>query len=287
VQQEHHHYQEGRMRKVILLLAALFCSYAANAQKATIEESTTDVVCDGPDHAVQHFKEVTTIHNEHGASMAVFVCSCSKHDKLTSFKGQVTDASGRVIHKFKESELKKTEYSAYLAVDDYKMYLDYTPPFYPVTITYEWSIDSRDNVIEFPSFCPQSDYDVSVKKATYSLKVPKSMKIRYAQQNINNKVNVTDGDKDTQVFTLQVEDLPALKQEPYSRPLREKIPYAWFAPTNFVYYGTKGSLNSWTDFGKWEYSLIKDRDQLTDAGRQELHQLTDALKTDRDKGEAI
>lgn len=275
------------MRKVILLLAALFCSYAANAQKATIEESTTEVVCDGPDHAVQHFKEVTTIHNEHGASMAVFVCSCSKHDKLTSFKGQVADALGRVIHKFKESELKKTEYSAYLAVDDYRMYLDYTPPIYPVTITYEWTIDSRDNVIEFPSFCPQSDYDVSVKKATYSLKVPKSMKIRYALQNINNKVNVTEGDKDTQVFTLQVDGLPALKQEPYSRPLREKLPLAWFAPTDFVYYGTKGSLNSWADYGKWEYSLIKDRDQLSDAERQELHQLTDGLKTDREKVEAI
>ena len=275
------------MRKVILLLAALFCSYAANAQKATIEESTTDVVCDGPDHAVQHFKEVTTIHNEHGASMAVFVCSCSKHDKLTSFKGQVTDASGRVIHKFKESELKKTEYSAYLAVDDYRMYLDYTPPVYPVTITYEWTIDSRDNVIEFPSFCPLSEYDVNVKKATYCLKVPKSMAIRHALQNINNKVNVTDGDKNTQIFTLQVDSLPALKQEAYSRPLREKLPLAWFAPTDFVYYGTKGSLKSWADYGKWEYSLIQDRDQLSDAERQELHQLTDGLKTDREKVEAI
>ena len=274
------------MRKVILLLAALFCSYAANAQKATVEEST-DIICDGPGHAIQHFKGVTTIHNEHGASMAVFVCSCSKHDKLTSFKGQVTDASGRVIHKFKESELKKTEYSPYLAVDDYRMYLDYTPPFYPVTVTYEWTIESRDNLIEFPSFCPQSDYDVSVKKATYSLKVPKSMKIRYALQNINNKVSVSDGDKNTQVFTLQVDSLPALKQEPYSRPLREKLPLARFAPTNFEYYGTKGSLNSWADYGKWEYSLIQDRDQLTDAERQELHQLTDGLKTDREKVEAI
>lgn len=275
------------MRKVILLLGALFCSYAANAQKATIEESTTDVVCDGPDHAVQHFKEVTTIHNEHGASMAVFVCSCSKHDKLTSFKGQVTDASGRVIHKFKERELKKTEYSAYLAVDDYRMYLDYTPPVYPVTITYEWTIDSRDNVIEFPSFCPLSEYDVNVKKATYSLNVPKSMAIRHALQNINNKVNVSDGDKNTQIFTLQVDSLPALKQEAYSRPLREKLPLAWFAPTDFVYYGTKGSLKSWADYGKWEYSLIQDRDQLSDAERQELHQLTDGLKTDREKVEAI
>ena len=274
------------MRKVFLLLAALFCSYAANAQKATVEEST-EIICDSPGHAIQHFKGVTTIHNEHGAPMAVFVWSCSKHDKLTSFKGQVTDASGRVIHKFKESELKKTEYSPYLAVDDYKMYLDYTPPFYPVTVTYEWTIESRDNLIEFPNFCPQSDYDVSVKKATYSLKVPKSMKIRYALQNINNKVNVSDGDKNTQVFTLQVDSLPALKQEPYSRPLREKQPLARFAPTNFEYYGTKGSLNSWADYGKWEYSLIQDRDLLTDAERQELHQLTDGLKTDLEKVEAI
>lgn len=274
------------MRKVILLLAVLFCSYAASAQKATIEEST-DIICDSPEHAIQHFKGVTTIHNEHGASMATFVWSCSKRDKLTSFKGQVTDASGRIIQKFKESELKKTEYSTYLAVDDYKVYLDYTPPSYPVTVTYEWTIESRDNLIEFPNFCPISDYDVSVKKATYSLKVPKSMKIRYAQQNINNKVNVSDGEKDTQVFTLQVENLPALKQEPYSRPLREKQPLARFAPTNFVYYGTKGSLNSWTDYGKWEYSLIQDRDQLTEAERQELHQLTDGLKTDREKVEAI
>lgn len=275
------------MRKVILLITAFLCSHAVHAQKAVIEESATDILCDAPDHAIQHFKEVTTILNEHGASMAMFVCSCSKHDKLTNFKGQVTDATGRVVHKFKESELKKTEYSTYLAVDDYKMYLDYTPPLYPVTITYEWTIESRDNLIEFPSFCPQTDYDVSVKKATYSLKAPKSMTIRHALQNINNKVSISEGDKNTQVFTLQIDSLPLLKYEPYSRPLREKIPMAWFAPTDFVYYGTKGSLNSWTDYGKWEYSLIQDRDELTDAERQELHQLTDGLKTDREKVEAI
>ena len=26
---------------------------------------------------------------------------------------------------------------------------------------YEWTIDSHDNLIEFPRFCPQTDYDVS------------------------------------------------------------------------------------------------------------------------------
>ena len=274
------------MKKLSLLLISLFCAHVVMAQKAIVEEYAIDIVCDAPTHAIQHFKEVTTILNEHGAGQALFVCSCSKHDKLTNFKGQVTDSSGRVIRKLKESELKKTEYSSYLAIDDYKMFLDYTPPVYPITITYEWTIESRDNLIEFPCFCPQSDYDISVKKATYSLKAPKSMAIRHALQNINNKVNI-DESNNTHVVSLEVNDLPMLKQEPYTRPLHERLPMAWFAPTDFEYYGTKGSLRNWNDYGKWEYSLIQGRDQLSDAERKELHQLTDGLKTDREKVEAI
>ena len=274
------------MKKLSLLLISLFCAHVVMAQKAVVEEYTIDIVCDAPNHAIQHFKEVTTILNEHGADQALFVCSCSKHDKLTNFKGQVTDSSGRVIRKLKESELKKTEYSSYLAIDDYKLFLDYTPPVYPITITYEWTIESRDNLIEFPPFCPQSDYDISVKKATYKLKAPKSMSIRHSLQNIDSKVSV-DESNNTHVLSLEVNDLPMLKQEPYTRPLRERLPIAWFAPTDFEYYGTKGSLRSWNDYGKWEYSLIQGRDLLSDAERQELHQLTDGLKTDREKVEAI
>ena len=89
------------------------------------------------------------------------------------------------------------------------------------------------------------------------------------------------------ILSLEVNDLPMLKQEPYTRPLRERLPMAWFAPTDFYYYGTKGSLRNWTDYGKWEYSLIQGRDLLSEAERQELHQLTDGLKTDREKVEAI
>ena len=280
-----------RQRFAFLLILALSFTAPAHgqnmAQKAIVEESSTEVVCITPKHALQHFREVTTILNEHGASQASFVCSCSKHDVLTRFKGQVADSSGRVIRKFKESDLEKSEYSPYLAIDEYKMYLDYTPPAYPVTITYEWTVESSDNLVEFPRFCPQTDYDISVKKATYSLKAPKDMAIRHTMQNIKNQVSVDESNKSTQVVTLQVEDLPPLKQEPYSRPLSERLPMAWFAPTDIDYYGAKGSLRDWTDYGKWVHSLLQGRDLLTDTECKELHQLTDGLKTDREKVEAI
>ena len=275
------------MKRLLSFAICLFSLVSLSAQKAVVEEYAIDISCENATHAIQHFREVTTIQNEQGASLALFVCSCSKNDKLTSFKGQVTDATGRVIRKLKESELQKTEYSPYLAIDDYKMYLDYTPPVYPVTITYEWTIDSNDNLIEFPCFTPQTDYDISVKKATYRLKAPKSLNVRHAQQNLGATVSVSDLSAYDQLFTLEVSDLPVLKREPYTRPLHEIIPLARFAPTNFTYYGSKGSLHNWAEYGRWEYSLINGLDVLPDAVRQELHQMTDALQTPREKVAAI
>lgn len=285
--QKHGYNQENGMRRIAVLCVGLMYVSVLLAQNAVVEEAVTEVVCSSPTMAVQHFKTVTTIQNEHGASQALFLWSCSKNDKLTGFKGQVVDAAGRVIRKIKESNLSRTEYSPYLAIDDYKLYFDYTPPSYPVTVTYEWTVESRDNLIEFPSFCPQTDYDISVKKATYCLKAPKSMRVRYAIQNIDAQVHVADVENDKQTFALQVENLPALKKEAFSRPMNERLPLAWFAPTDFVYYGTKGSLGCWADYGKWEYGLIQGRDQLTEVERQELHQLTDGMQTDREKVEAI
>ena len=144
--------------------------------------------------------------------------------------------------------MQKYELSKHLAVDDYTMFLDYTPPVYPVTITYEWTIDSRDDLITFPRFCPQTDYNVSVKKASYRLKAPKSMTILHAQQNIANEVNIDKSSKYTQLLTLEVNDLPILKKKTYSRPLREKMPMALFAPADSTYYDTQGSQRSWKDF---------------------------------------
>ncbi len=276
------------MKKFLLLFVIFHLSVITSmAQKAVIEEYTIDIYCESATHAVQHFREVTTISNEQGAPLASFVCSCSKNDKLTSFKGIVTDATGRVIRKLKESELQKTEYSPYLAIDDYKMFLNYTPPVYPITISYEWTIDSHDNLIEFPAFCPQDDYDISVKKATYRLQAPKSMNIRYALQHINNKVEVSDGSSSDQLFTLEVNDLPALKKESFTLSLSERMPLARFAPTDFSYYGRHGNLHSWKDYGLWEYSLIRGLDLLPQNVCQELHQLTDGLQTPREKVAAL
>ena len=113
------------------------------------------------------------------------------------------------------------------------------------------------------------------------------MNVRYALQQLDTQVAVSDMSAYTQLFAVDVSDMPMLRYEPYGRPFRERMPMICFAPTDFVYYGTKGSLATWNDYGQWEYSLINGLDALPENVCQELHQLTDTMKTDREKVEAL
>ena len=273
-----------RLSFIFILLTILL---PISAQKAVVEDYSTDIICDKLTHAVMHFKKTTTILHESASDFGFFSCTCSKSNQLISFKGQVTDASGNIIRKMKIKDLKKTEYSPYLAIDDYIMYLEYTPSSFPVTVTYEWELDCKDNLVEFPPFCPQTDYNVDVKRAAYHLAAPQELGVRYAFKNISQPAEVYKNKAGAQVISLEMTDIPRVKKIPYTRPIYDRVPIAYFAPSLFVYYETQGSLSNWKDFGMWQFGMLRGRDILPEDIRNEIHQLTDSLGDDRQKVEAI
>lgn len=273
-----------RLSFIFILLTILL---PISAQKAVVEDYSTDIICDKLTHAVMHFKKTTTILHESASDFGFFSCTCSNSNQLISFKGQVTDASGNIIRKMKIKDLKKTEYSPYLAIDDYIMYLEYTPSSFPVTVTYEWELDCKDNLVEFPPFCPQTDYNVDVKRAAYHLAAPQELGVRYAFKNISQPAEVYKNKAGAQVISLEMTDIPRVKKIPYTRPIYDRVPIAYFAPSLFVYYETQGSLSNWKEFGMWQFGMLRGRDILPEDIRNEIHQLTDSLGDDRQKVEAI
>jgi hypothetical protein len=273
-----------RLSFIFILLTTLL---PISAQKAVVEDYSTDIICDKLTHAVMHFKKTTTILHESASDFGFFSCTCSNSNQLISFKGQVTDASGNIIRKMKIKDLKKTEYSPYLAIDDYIMYLEYTPSSFPVTVTYEWELDCKDNLVEFPPFCPQTDYNVDVKRAAYHLAAPQELGVRYAFKNISQPAEVYKNKAGAQVISLEMTDIPRVKKIPYTRPIYDRVPIAYFAPSLFVYYETQGSLSNWKEFGMWQFGMLRGRDALPEDIRNEIHQLTDSLGDDRQKVEAI
>ena len=273
-----------RLSYIFILLTTLL---PVSAQKAVVEDYSTDIICDKLTHAVMHFKKTTTILLESASDFGFFSCTCSNSNQLISFKGQVTDASGNIIRKMKIKDLKKTEYSPYLAIDDYIMYLEYTPSSFPVTVTYEWELDCKDDLVEFPPFCPQTDYNVDVKRAAYHLAAPQELGVRYAFKNISQPAEVYKNKAGAQVISLEMTNIPRVKKIPYTRPIYDRVPIAYFAPSLFVYYETQGSLSNWKEFGMWQFGMLRGRDILPEDIRNEIHQLTDSLGDDRQKVEAI
>ena len=274
------------MNKVVSLLFWLFvCAlpYCKAQTNAIVNDYSINVNCSSLTQADVQIKKTITILNKKGEKHAVFSCTCSRNNKLSSFKGTVTDANGKVLKRMKQNDLQRSEYSPYLAIDDYLLIFDYDPPTYPVTINYEWSMECRDNLIEFPAFCPIVDYDVEVEKASYRLYAPKEVKIRYAMQNINAAIEEMNNDNGQTGYQLQIENQKPLPHEPYARPLRERIPIAYFAPTLFKYFGTTGSLANWQEYGLWVYELGKDRQQLPEEVKAALHRECDGLANQRAK----
>lgn len=269
------------------------CNIALHAQTdlrthaySIVQDASTDVECTSPTHAIQKEKRVIEILNDKGREDANFFCSCDQFSSLKKFSGEVQDASGNVIRKIKKSELKSTEYSAELASDNYLYFFEYIPLRYPVTITYEWEIEHNDGLIGFPGFAPQRNYNQSVAQASYRILTPGENSCLYRIINMPTRVNRTVV-KGNQLTEVKVQSLPAINPEPYSPSLVDVLPRIYFAPRNFSFEKTQGSMESWKFYGEWQYRLLEGRDQLPPSLKEELQRRTAECKTPYEKVAAV
>ncbi|MDO4163642.1 MAG: DUF3857 domain-containing protein [Bacteroides sp.] len=276
---------------LMLLLSGLGCLQAQvnrypNAY-SVVEEAATDIVCTSPTEAVRKERLSITVFSEKGKDDANFYCPCNDFCTLRKFAGTISDANGNVIRKIKKNELQSSEYSTEMASDDYFYYFNYSPSRYPFTVTYEWEMEYDDGLIGFPSFIPHSGYNQAVAKASYSLQLPPGMAYRYEAVNMQPDVKeetIADGGKRIHV---QIADMPALTNEPFSPPIYDLLPRVFFVPETFSYENTTGKLDSWQNFGLWQYSLLEGRDLLPPELIQLLKEKTAHCRSEREKVAAV
>lgn len=183
-------------RSVIFTTIVFFCvTPAVKAQTNVIVlEDVTEVTAKDADMVGVNRHLSVEILNDKGSDYASFDTQCSKGDKLVSFSGCVTDKEGRVLRKMKKSDLQTTAYSKEMSTDVVTTFFDYTPPTYPIIITYDWKEEISDGLIQYPMFFPQSDYGVEIKRASYRLSVPATIKCKYAERNTMATVKCTSSE---------------------------------------------------------------------------------------------
>ena len=277
------------MRALIAILLLLACAMHAQAQAvdAVVLQSTTEVDCRDMRNTRISEQRVYRLLNERARDMAQFEMGCNKWQKLTDFNGQVTDATGKVIRKFKKSELKRSDLSSGFAEDFYSLSLDYTPPSYPITIEFNWVSEGNSGNFGFPAFAPVEAYNTQVEHASYVLTAPAEMACRHLCRNTTAQVTQSTSSDGRIRYEAHMDNLPAIDSEPYSPPAHETLPQILWAPGKFEFHGVSGDMSTWQSLGAWNQSLRSGRLDLTPEFKTQLHAMTDTCTSDRSKVEVI
>jgi Domain of Unknown Function with PDB structure (DUF3857)/Transglutaminase-like superfamily len=228
-----------------------------------------------------------TILKEQGNEFAEDDEFYDKLTKLTDFNGSVYDATGKLIKRLKNSEIR--DQSVYdgssLFTDDRLKRADLSQNVYPYTVVFE--VEKEYKFLYFiPGFFVVPDERVSVQQASYQLIFPHELAPRYKTINVSTQptVGLSDG-KESLLWSF--ENVQPIKYERMGKGWAGVRPTIKAAPSHFEFEGYVGDMQTWEQYGKWVSSLNKGRDILPEATKAKVRQLTARLATPEEKTKAV
>lgn len=223
-----------------------------------------------------------TILDEKGLSNAHFTVYGDKFRKLRKFSAIMYDRNGNEMKRYKLSDVKSTQWSSDLASDNLIYYFECQAPMFPFTISYEYEIEWDKGILSFPTFAPQSDPDLSVQSASYTLKLPIGTNILF-EGNAWIPAPEKKTEKDLEVYQWKLNDLKPIADEPLSPQIGELAPVLYSMPTTFTYDGYNGSFATLASIGEFQNKLNDTQNTLTEDVRQRIISLTQNANSDKEK----
>ncbi|WP_276499066.1 DUF3857 domain-containing protein [Pontibacter litorisediminis] len=255
----------------------------SNEANAIIRYEETVFTVNSINSGTLRFKTKITILNENGDHRATLYVPYNKLSKVTSISGTSYDRNGNRIKKLKNSDIK--DISAISSISVYEdsrvkiASLEYS--VYPYTVEFEYEV-SQSNMMFYPRWYPQDGENLAVERASLQVQVPLNSKLRYLENNITKKVEVSSSPTH-QVYKWEVSNLSPVNREPYGPGFGELVPMVLTAPDAFEVDGYKGSMETWKEFGLWISKLNEGRDKLPAETVAKLQQLTADAKTTEEK----
>ena len=222
---------------------------------------------------------VVTILNDKGNGYAKQIVSYNKLQKITDFNASVYDAMGKQIKRLKNNEINdQSSFDGFSLYSDQRLKsVNLVQAIYPYTVEFEYEV--KYNYLYSIPGSVISGEKISIQHASYQLIYPSELAPRYKVLNIeNNPIKQKLGDS-VESISWSFENLKPVKLEPNGPHYSEVLPQIIAAPTTFEYDGYGGSMISWKEYGKWNAILNKDKDQLPEATKQKVKELTKELKS--------
>lgn len=246
-----------------------------------MEETRFEVL--DPGKSRLYHKYALTVLDEKGDHYAVEVVGYDKLRGFKSMEGNLYDGNGKKIRSLKKNEIRDLS-----ATDDNSLMDDnrvkvhsFFHRVYPYTIEYETELQFNFNMF-FPAWSPVDGENMSVMQSGMTLVVPGDFGIRYKAFNYHDApVKKTEKGKD--VYRWELNNLEAIQLEYASPDWSDMMPVVYLGPVKFEFEKFRGDMSSWEGLGKFIYELNQGRDMLPADVKQTVHQLTDALSSEREK----
>ncbi|HVM88833.1 MAG TPA: DUF3857 domain-containing transglutaminase family protein, partial [Puia sp.] len=239
------------------------------------------------DKAVVYHKYAYTILNEAGEEFAYYSNSYDKFQALSDISGTMYDANGKSIKSIKKKDIADVAVNngESMITDARKKRFAFYNKSYPYTVEFE-DETTLNGIFSFPYWMPIDDEKLSVQKSIFIVEAPHDYQLRYKEFNCQFKPVINTTDKKS-TYLWQIANQKAISFEVYQPDWHEVTPTVFIAPTDFLFGGYKGNMSSWNNFGKFIYQLYKGRDELPADIKQEVHKISDNLKTRAEKVDAL
>jgi hypothetical protein len=256
---------------------------------AVIRSKEVNVEVKDMDNTLYHIKEVVTVLNKNGDNIAHIVVEHDKINIIKYIRGAVYNEFGQQIQKFSEGDFEDVNVGHDFSLfEDFKV-KHYLPAItrYPYTIAYEYELRSKQS-LNFDEWKPNRNPGVAVEKSSFTFTCKPDFKIRYKETNLPAKAIVNTNAAGLKVYSWEVNNLKAIKTEPYSPYSGNYLSGVRIAPEKFSYYGYIGNFTDWKGLGKWQYNeLVANRQQLPIATVEHVKEITRGIDDPKLKAKKI
>jgi len=291
------------MKNIILLLFFCLSLSILQAQTSFVYSSIPDSLKKNADYIFWEHKKDFEVKSLEDAidkeSLAVCVVDqyskkfntiyvhYRKGESVSSFKAEIYDASGKLVKKLKRNEIKDVSAVSDFSLfeDDRVMYAEFSHNQYPYTIVFEYEKKVK-GLLNYPSWFFHEVTNSGVILSQIKVTVPENLKFNYKEYNLKNQKH-TDKVDGKDVFKWTEQNIIPAENKELSPPIIYYEPMLEFAPKTFSEGGLEGDMNSWKDFGKWDWELNKSRDILSPETKEKIRLMVKDAKTNKDKAKIL
>ncbi len=215
---------------------------------------------------------VITVLNKKGIADINAGVGYDKDSRVKKLEATIYNNVGEEIKHFKKSDFKDVSAvsNGSLFEDSRVKYLEYTPVSYPFTVVFTSSKVSSETAF-IPFWYPNSTYQSSTAKSTYTITYAPDLELKYKLLNPDEQIEINES---TGKIEVSVKDYKAFVPEAYSLGFKNIVPKMIFALNKFHLSGVDGSAEDWTSYGKWmDDYLLKGTRELPEETKIEIANL--------------